>query len=125
MAGPILNIKSFTRSKISNKSGYDASTVVFSTNQDLIQWEARADGQGVGQGLLVGSGGELPLESDWKSRTEEFGANWNNWGMNWNQLIYYAESSFRVDDEELKNGDKTYRINLYGKNLNGEWSKYG
>ena len=41
------------------------------------------------------------------------------------ELDKIIPSSYLIDDEELKNGDKTYRINLYGKNLNGEWSKYG
>lgn len=125
MAAPIITIKSYTRARISKKSGYDSSIVVFSTDQDLVQWEARADGAGVGQGLLVGSGGALPLESDWSSRTNEYGAYWSDWAFNWNDLINYAEASFVVDDEELTFGDKSYRINVYGKNKGGEWSGYG
>lgn len=125
MAKPVITIESVTRTKISQKSGVDSSLVVFSTNQDLTEWQARADGKGVGQGLLVGSGSSLILEGDWESRTEEFGPNWNQWGVNWNELIHYAEASFIVDDEELTNGDKVYRINIYGKNKSGEWSDYG
>lgn len=125
MTGPTITIKSYSRKRISNKSGVDSVHVVFSTNQDLVQWEARADGQGVGQGLLVGSGSSLPLESDWKSRTELYGSYWSDWGINWNDLINYAETSFIVDDEELTFGDKTYRINVYGKNKDGEWNAYG
>lgn len=124
MAAPTIKIEKVSRNRISRISSVDSSTVYFSTNQDLVQWEARADGEGVGQGLLVGSGGSLPLESDWQSRTSKFGSNWSDWAFNWNDLINYAESSFVVDDEELTWGDKPYRINVYGKNKSGEWSAY-
>lgn len=126
MARPTIKIESFTRSKISKKSGVDSSKVVFSTNQDLVQWEARADGQGVGQGLLVGSGGSIYRVGDWNSRIAKYGDAWDRWGSgDWNQFIDNGTGSFIVDDEELTNGDKAYRINVYGKNQSGEWSGYG
>lgn len=125
MAAPTITIEQISRNRISRISGVDSSTVSFSTNQDLSQWEARADGQGVGQGLLVGSGGPLPLESDWESRMAKYGPSWSDWPINWNDLINYGAASFVVDDEELTNGDKPYQINVYGKNLNGEWNAHG
>ena len=125
MAGPRITIKSFTRTKISKKSGFDSSMVIFSANQDLVQWEARADGRGVGQGLLVGSGVNLFRTMTWESR-KETGSSWNAWrNYDWETFIGEVEGSFIVDDEELTNGDKPYQINVYGKNKNGEWNGYG
>ena len=125
MAGPTINIKSISRTKISRINGVDSSEVVFTTNQDLTEWQARADGQGVGQGLLVGSGKNLFRVMAWSTRIKE-ASSWTSWrNTDWNSFIGIAEGSFIVDDEELTNGDKLYRINVYGKNKNGEWNAYG
>ena len=125
MAGPTINIKSISRTKISRINGVDSSEIVFTTNQDLTEWQARADGQGVGQGLLVGSGKNLFRVTAWSTRIKE-ASSWNSWrNTDWNSFIGIAEGSFIVDDEELTNGDKPYRINVYGKNKNGEWNAYG
>jgi len=92
---PTINIISYTLDKISDEVGYQTSVVTFQSNQDLIEWEARADGTGHGSGLLVGSGTNITANTD---------------------VI------FDVDYTELTQGDKTYQINVYGKNSNNEWS---
>lgn len=122
MAAPKINIDRVTRTRISNKSGVDYVEVFFSSDQDLIEWQARADGSGVGQGLLVGKS----IGTDWNSKASKYGVRWNTWGNgDWNSYIIENELSFIVEDNELTNGEKTYRINVYGKNVNGEWSVYG
>lgn len=122
MAAPKINIDRVTRTRISNKSGVDYVEVFFSSDQDLIEWQARADGSGVGQGLLVGKS----IGTDWNSKASKYGASWSTWGNgDWNSFIIEDELSFIVEDNELTNGEKTYRINVYGKNENGEWSVYG
>jgi hypothetical protein len=92
-----VTLKSYTRSKISDEPGMTISTVIFQSSQNLTQWEARADGSGAGQGLLVGSGGAVSANTD---------------------------ISFDVDYSELTSGDKIYRINIYGKNASGVWNNY-
>lgn len=94
---PAISIQSYTKSKISGVATMTTSTVVFRSDVDCDQWEARADGSGNGQGLLVVSGGAITANTD---------------------------ISFDVVNTELTNGDKSYRINVYGHNAAG-WSPYG
>lgn len=94
---PIITIKSYTKPKISDEIDMTKSTAVFSINQDILQWEARADGSGLGQGLLVGSGGAILANTD---------------------------ITFDIDYTELTQGDKTYRINIYAQNTSGFWNGY-
>jgi len=100
MSNPIINIISRSVPVISRKEGSNSCTIVFTSDQNLTEWEARADGTGPGTGLLVGSGTSLTAET---------------------------EQSFYVDSTELDTEtyiNKTYRINVYGKNSSGEWSLY-
>ena len=91
----IIDIVSYTLDKISDEIGHQTSAVIFQANQDLLEWEARADGTGHGSGLLVGSGTNVNANTD---------------------------VNFDVDYTELTLGDKTYQINVYGKNSDGIWS---
>lgn len=95
---PTITIQSYTKSKISAQTTQDISTVTFQSDQNLLQWEARADGNGQGSGLLVGSGGAVTANTD---------------------------VTFDIENEELTFGDKIYRINIYGQNESGVWSNYG
>jgi hypothetical protein len=52
---PIVTINSYDKSIISDESGYDVCNVSFTVDQYIYAWEARAGGEGLGQGLLVGS----------------------------------------------------------------------
>lgn len=129
MTAPIITVQSCTTTRISHVAGKDASVVAFTADQDLTDWQARADGAGVGQGDLVGQA------SGTKDTWDKFDANGLTWadldaqGHNWNNLavvlLAAAAAQFTVDDEELTWGDKAYRINVYGKNNAGEWSAYG
>lgn len=94
---PIMNITDYTKTKISDETGMTTSTVTFQSDIDLLEWEARAGGSGVGEGLLVGSGSTATANTD---------------------------ITFDVDYTELTQGDQTYRINVYGRNASG-WSTYG
>lgn len=161
MVAPNIIIKSISQNKISDKPGMNVCEVTFLADQDLIDWEARADGTGVKSGLLVGKAVTDPIPETWdeldaKSYTwDEFDAlnqTWNElddrrilvpdktwdeldtmaltWdeldtqGQTWNEFDG-REASFTVENEELTQGDKTYRINVYGKNEAGEWTPYG
>lgn len=94
---PIINIVNFTRSKISAAEDMSTSIVTFQSNVALIEWEARAGGEGLGQGLLVGSGTTLSASTD---------------------------QTFDIVNTELTNGDIAYRITIYGQNTEGTWSGY-
>lgn len=92
---PIITVTNYTKDTISDEVGYQTSTVTFESDQDLVEWEARADGTGHGSGTLVGSGGAVTADTP---------------------------VQFDVDYTELIGGDKTYQINVYGKNSDGAWN---
>jgi len=94
---PTIIIQSFDKSKISAIATQDICTVTFQSDQNLTEWEARADGTGQGSGYLVGNGTTVTANTD---------------------VI------FTVENEELTLGDKIYKINIYGKNESGVWSAY-
>lgn len=95
---PIITITNVTTGRISDETSKDSCVVTFRSDQDLINWEARADGTGRGDGLLVGFGGIEQANMD---------------------VI------FEVTYDELTNGDGWYRINVYGRDAAGEWTTYG
>lgn len=126
MASPILTITGVTRTRISHVSGIDSSTVTFTSDQDLTDWEARAGGTGRGSGLLVGAA--TGVRNTWDllsaggytwNAIGAAGWTWNNYA---NVLGTGVSGSFVVDDEELTQGDQVYRVDIYGKNAAGEWS---
>lgn len=94
---PTIIITNVTRTKISGIDEMNTCVVTFQSNQPLLQWEARADGNGHGSGDLVGSGGASTSNTD---------------------------ITFNVENDELVWGDKSYRVNVYGQNLSGAWSNY-
>lgn len=96
-APPSITVQSISLPTVSPMTGNQESIVTFISDVDLAEWEARADGAGVGQGLLVGSGTTLTA----------------------GQI-----ATFEVSYWELTSGDKIYRINIYGKNAAGEWTPY-
>lgn len=91
---PIITLINVSTTKISDKITKDICTATFTVDQDILEWEARADGIGQGSGLLVGNGGNVLAET---------------------------EIIFEIENEELTLGDKQYQINIYVKNLEGEW----
>ena len=90
---PIITLQSESLLRISAISGVNDSQVIFRSNENCDQWEARADGNGsVGSGLLVGNGGSINANQD---------------------------VSFDVVNTELTNGDKVYPIDVFGHNSAG------
>lgn len=129
MAAPLIIIDGYTRSRISHLPGLQGSVVQFLADQDLIDWQARADGAGVGQGGLVGQA--AGVRDTW-SKFDAQALSWatlDGEGRIWQTLIVILPDNdigeFVVDAGELTWGDKTYRINVYGKNQVGEWTAYG
>ncbi len=96
---PTITIQTPDKSVISSISGYSRCTCLFTADQALSRWEARATLQGVtparGVGLLVESG---------------------------TTLAQGANGSVYVDAAELTNGDGQYTISIYGRNNSGYWS---
>lgn len=97
LSAPVISLISSSSNIISDEVGKTTCSVVFHSNVSCDQWEARAGGSGQGGGLLVGSGGAINANTD---------------------------TSFDVTYDELTEGDKTYRINVYGHNTAG-WTIYG
>lgn len=129
MAAPLIVIDGYTRARISNQPGLSESVVQFLADQDLIDWQARADGAGVGQGGLVGQAtGVRDTWTKWDERAltwAALGAESRTWAMLIVVLPDNDIGEFVVDAGELTWGDKVYRINVYGKNQAGEWTAYG
>jgi hypothetical protein len=92
---PILEIKFYSASKISDEVGHTSCQVSFQASAPLLEWEARAGGSGHGTGLLVGDGGNEDPNTD---------------------------VLFDVDFDELTQGDGDYIIYVYGKDINGNWT---
>jgi hypothetical protein len=128
MTAPTITFTSTTRIKVSLQDGANTATVRFMTDQDLIAWEARADGYSAGTGTLVGSqtGDSGNTIAFWHGASDY---HWTGSGD-----FYYsgaevlakgATASFKIAASLLSSGDKAYRITIYGRNRAGEWSKYG
>jgi hypothetical protein len=117
MAAPVITLVSESRTVISDEAGVDTSLVKFTSDVDMIEWEARADGTGNGTGLLVGNE-TCSLENNYKVGAWALGAkpftSYNNANV---------EKQFNVDWNELTNGDKTYKINIYARNTDG-WTGF-
>ena len=129
MSAPVISIAQATRSRISKNSGLSISTIEFTSDQDLIAWEARADGSGVGEGLLVGQSESAAAETVIQHIFGRliFGRSIFKKGISVSPpVILTADTvaSFEVDASELTNGDKTYRITVYGQNKSRVWSGY-
>lgn len=91
---PVINIVDFSATKLSRITGKNEISITFSSNKNLSEWEVRADGAGVGGGDLIASGGAVS-----------------------------ANVNFTVSGIQLTWGDKTYRINVYGKSTEGLWNQ--
>lgn len=129
MAAPVIVIDGYTRTRIGNVTGLNESVVQFLADQDLVDWEARADGEGHGQGDLVGAA--AGVRDTW-AKWDAQGYDWTDVDATewtWTNLIVVLPDNdiaeFVVEASELTWGDKTYRINVYGKNAAGEWTAYG
>lgn len=93
---PCITLLSVDKYRISAQSGENRCTVKFKVNEDILEWELRAGGEGPGQGTLVESGGSLSAGTE----VEAY--------IDYNELPYEAE----------------WRINIYAKDLAGNWTPY-
>lgn len=116
MAAPVISLISVSRYKISDEIGFDKSTVIFQSDQDIVDWEARVGGIRQGTGILIGSPSLLYPSGSLVCSNALFpmGAT-----ANANTNI-----QFDVDYSKLISGDGTYRINIYAKNSSEEWTPY-
>lgn len=131
MSKPVITITSVSMSKISRQAGENDCVAKFKSDQKLISWEARADGSGLGQGLLVGSGSPViqtlgDLESFGYTLGTLEAMSYRADNFTYKPIVNpNTDVAFDVTGDELTNGDKTYRINVYGTNPAGESTDYG
>lgn len=96
---PVVYLQTPTTSIISKIEGHNQCRCLFSVNQDIYKWEARAtfngDEPGRGKGSLVESGGFIKNGSS---------------------------AEVIVDYDELLMGDGKYTISVYVHAVNGYWS---
>lgn len=122
---PNITILNKTRTKISDETNYDVCTVTFEVDKDIKIWEARAGGDGHGSGLLVGTNeNELFGFSDQNGVVETSTSEGFGGGIFYPVISSGTDIQFNIDDEELTNGDKEYKINIYAKDLDGLWTEY-
>ena len=97
---PIITIGTPDKLRISDETNQNECLCTFISDQDLVQWEARAVKNGVtpsrGVGLLVESGTNLSAGT---------------------------QAVISVLDSELTDGDGTYLIAVYGCNAGGLWNE--
>lgn len=97
---PTITIGIPDRLRISDETNQNECLCTFTSDQDLVQWEARAVKNGVtpsrGTGLLVESGTNLSAGT---------------------------QATISVLDSELTDGDGTYLIAVYGCNAGGLWNE--
>lgn len=89
---PVISVLSVSKVKISLISGMNDCAVSFRSDVDLLEWEARADSLGVGQGILVGSGSAAVANQD---------------------------VNFDILGTALTSGDKSYSVDIYGRSSSG------
>jgi hypothetical protein len=116
MTAPAITIKSVSKYRISDEPGKDQSVVKFSSNQNIVAFEARAGGLYNGSGLLVGKSDNLFPSTTLYPSISLIPKNY--------QALANMELQFEVDNEELQQ-DGDYRINIYACNESGEWTPYG
>lgn len=96
---PIITVGTPNKSIISDEKGYNECICEFTSDSELVQWEARATKSNVtparGVGLLVEEG---------------------------NTLAAGVSANIYVLDSELTDGDGDYVITVYGKSTSGHWS---
>lgn len=99
-APPVITIGTPDKTRISDETGHDECICIFTADQALTYWEARAVKNGVipqrGVGVLVETGSNLAAG---------------------------AQGRISVVDEELTSGDGIYLIAVYGQNAGGVWSE--
>lgn len=96
---PVISVGIQSKSIISDETGYNECICEFTSDSDLIQWEARATKSGVtparGVGLLVEEGTILTANT---------------------------AGTISVLYTELTDGDGDYVITVYGRSTSGHWS---
>lgn len=130
MAAPVITVTTVSKNRISAVAGSDQADVSFTSDKPVIQWEARADGAGLGQGLLVGQAATIPQTWDTLDAKAYSWDAFDALGFIFDQVDKQVVATagqaqtFAVENEELTQGDKTYRINIYAQNPGGEWTPY-
>lgn len=112
----MIDIKSVSRFRLSYVSGFDSALVTFESDVDLIAWRINR------LGTSWDTGEVLEEESlDWARVANR---TWDSlMSESWGQQAF-IEAGISITDQieasELQTG--TQRINVYGKDRNGNWS---
>lgn len=117
MTVPTITINSVSKQKISDEPGMDESIVKFESNQTLKAWVAKLGGYSHSTGTVVGQDNNIYPSSLLYPKTSLYPQNYT--------LSSGVEEEFTVENEEITDGDGTYRINVYGMNEDEEWTSYG
>lgn len=113
----ISNITNTSKTKISDESGVDKCTVTFTSSDSIVEWEARADGTGVGQGDLVGSWREINnkglsiISSFLDTNLDNIADTYGNVGYSGHNATF-----------TFNNLDKSQSIGINNVSASGEWS---
>lgn len=94
---PFVTINSVSKYKISGETGYTQCVLKFQCDEAIQAWEVRQDGSGVGQGILLESGGAVAANTEITAY------------IDWNEII---------------GGDGTKEVNIYAQDAGGDWTPY-
>jgi len=115
----MIDVTSVSSYKLSNVNGFDSTLVTFESDTDITAWRINR------LGTSWDTGEVLEEESlDWSRALSN---SWNSLkDLTWLEQAY-IEAEVSITDEiyasELQAGEQ--RINVYGKDRNGNWSQYG
>lgn len=121
MVAPLVSSLTATKSKISDEIGMNQSTLTFTFDQDIVEYSVNLDGSAPVNGIVLDSAvknvGTLASQTVGAiaSQTVLVTLVLTSAGTGIDSIIYHTD----LTTEGLN------RINVYGKNTNGEWTPYG
>jgi hypothetical protein len=93
---PMVTITNQNRYVISQKDGFSMSTATFKFDKDIVEWKINLQGAGHDTGTLINYGNELSANTEIEAI------------VGWDDLSQEGQ----------------YRINIYGKDSDGNWTPY-
>lgn len=121
MASPLVTSLVATKTKISDEIGMNQSTLTFAFDQNIVEFTVNLDGSAPTNGTVLDSAVEnvgtvkTQTVATIKTQTVLNTLILTPTGTGIDSIIYHTD----LTTEGLN------RINVYGKNTNGEWTPYG
>lgn len=119
LATPIVNIKSVTKTKISDETGMDRTIIKFSFDIDTQEWRVNVNGTSYDTGIVVESDNKSVLSLSQR----KVGNVATETVKSISLFVADYEIAVEIDFTELYS-EGSNRINFYGKSIEGTWTNY-